>query len=274
MNYRSSSQAFKFDILITIRLLEIIKDEQGIDINKIVMLTGMGEPKVKENISYMRFCDLLDGDNINYFGNGILAIKNSSDIVEQLLLYKLSRGSVNGGHYYFSRLMNQVLYDYAFQINNTVSRDQILKKALMCEEEKEFSRDSNKGKENNFLQALNQGLCDTTTGFGKMGMVVQKDGAYEISGYIPHRLVTAYILYDNWPDARNALKLDELFNRDYFPAKIFFMGQDLIKEQIYYLTNERILYLEEEAGLNQVRLSPELNSDKILDRIVDSCLSN
>ena len=110
--------------------------------------------------------------------------------------------------------------------------------------------------------ALNLGLCDTTTGFGKMGMVTLRDGQYEVAGYIPHKFITAYVLYDNWPKSRAALKLDEIVTMDYFPCKIFFMIQDLFMGQIYELAEERILYIEKEAGLNQIRLAPDLNSEK------------
>lgn len=274
MEYRSSSQAFKFDLLTIIQLDEKIYKLGEVNIEKLAEETGMGLPKVRENVQYMRFCDMLECNKISKFGASILRLIKAPNIIEQLLLYKLSRGCINGGHYYFSRLMNQVLYDYAFQINNLAHQEDIMQKAIMCKVEEEFSKDSIPTKEKNYKQALNQGLCDNTTGFGKMGMVVNKDGLYEISGYIPHKLVTAYIFYDNWPKSRAALKLAELPTKDYFPAKIFFMGQDLLYEQIHYLVDDRILYLEQEAGLNQISLSPELDADKILDRIVEICISN
>lgn len=274
MEYRSSSQAFKFNLLTIIQLTKIINKKGEINVEELAGITGMGLPKVRENIQYMRFCDILGSNKISKFGISILKLLKAPNIIEQLMLYKLSRGCVNGGHYYFSRLMNQVLYDYAFQINNVASQDSIIQKAVMCEVEKEFSKDGKQTKEKNYKQALNQGLCDNTTGFGKMGMVVYKDGLYEVSGYIPHKLVTAYIFYDNWPKSRAALKIDELPTKDYFPAKIFFMGQDLLNKQIHHLVEDRILYLEQEAGLNQIRLSPELDADKILDRIVETCISN
>ena len=97
-----------------------------------------------------------------------------------------------------------------------------------------------------------------------------KDGQYEVA-VIFHIIITAYVLYDNWPKSRAALKLDEIVTMDYFPCKIFFMIQDLFMGQIYELAEERILYIEKEAGLNQIRLAPDLNSEQILDRIVEIC---
>ncbi|MGB4311967.1 MAG: hypothetical protein WBJ17_03500, partial [Natronincolaceae bacterium] len=186
--------------------------------------------------------------------------------VEPLLLYKLCRGEGNGGHLYFSILVNFILNDIAFKIDN---------KTTLSDIEDVFQLKFPDIKVVNRLellrQALNQGLCDTTTGFGKMGMVIQKDGQYEITGYIPHKLITAYILYDNWPEGRAALKMDEIVTMDYFPCKIFFMSQDLFMGQIYELAEDRMLYIEKEAGLNQIRLAPNWNSEKILDRIVEIC---
>lgn len=273
MEYKSSSQGFKFDLIITIQLAELINKEGEVNVEKLAGITGMGSPKVRENLQYMRFCDMLDNNKISKFGILILKLLKVPNIIEQLMLYKLSRGCVNGGHYYFSRLINQVFYYYAFQINNIVPQDDIIQKAMLSEYEEEFCRDGKETKKNNYRQALNQGLCDNITGFGKMGMVVYKDGFYEVSGYIPHELVTAYIFYDNWPKSRQALKFDELPTKDYFPAKIFFMGQDLLYQQTHSLVDDRILFMEQEAGLNQIRLSPELDADKILDRIVETCIS-
>lgn len=271
MEYKSSSQGFKFDILTVIQLSNIIHKDKSINIENLSKKTGMGLPKAREFIQYMRFCDIIHDQGLSKFGDALLSLQKEPNKIEQLLFYKLSRGCVNGGHYYFSILVNYVLYDYAFQINNIVSQKQIIEKCLLCNSEKEYSRDSDQNKEKNFSQALNQGLCDTTTGFGKMGMVVLKDGQYEISGYIPHKLITAYILYDNWPSTRSALKLDEIVTMDYFPCKIFFMGQELFMKQIYELAEDRILYIEQAAGLNQIRLSANLTSDLILDRIVEIC---
>jgi hypothetical protein len=65
--------------------------------------------------------------------------------------------------------------------------------------------------------------------------------------------------------------MDEIVTMDYFPCKIFFMSQDLFMGQIYELAEDRMLYIEKEAGLNQIRLAPNWNSEKILDRIVEIC---
>lgn len=273
MNKGHSGQAFKFEIPLIIKLVCDI-GEGNKDKIALARENGLGDQKIDSYIEYLNKLDLIERNKQNeyrltYLGQKVIIIKDEYSILESLFLYKLARGEENGGHLYFSILINYILYDIAFRIDNRVTLEEIENNFSL-----QFPGIKVSKRFELLRQALNQGLCDTTTGFGKMGMVVQKDGIYEISGYIPHRLVTAYILYDNWPDSRDALKLDELFYKDYFPAKIFFMGQDLIKEQIYHLVNDRILYLEEEAGLNQIRLSPKLDPDKILDRIVDSCLSS
>lgn len=273
MNSGHSGQGFKFDIPLILKLLSDINCGYKIKA-ELARENGLGDQKVDSYVEYLGKVDLITRNEQNeylvtYFGSNILKLKNNYNFLEPLLLYKLARGEENGGHLYFSTLINFILYDIAFKIKN---------KTTIADIEKGFEiqfPNINYSKKFALLkQALNQGLCDNTTGFGKMGMVVNKDGLYEISGYIPHKLVTAYIFYDNWPKSRAALKLAELPTKDYFPAKIFFMGQDLLYEQIHYLVDDRILYLEQEAGLNQISLSPELDADKILDRIVEICISN
>lgn len=269
MKYRSSSQAFKFDIATTLRLCKIISTLGLLDTKKIGEATGENIPKVNENIQYLRFCDLVTNECLTSFGFYILKLKEWPEFIEPLLLFKLGRGCQNGGHYYFSRLLNDVLYDIAFEIDNKKSTESIVEACLATENEKECCKDNDEGKRKNFRQALNMGLSDSVTGFGKMGMVVEKEGNFEIVGYIPHNLVTAFILYDNWPQGRTALKLSELVTADYLPGKIFFMGRELLYQQLHELAAERLVFIEQQAGLDQLRLNPEISSNDILDRMVE-----
>ena len=254
MIYRSSSQSFKFDIPLCIKYCEEIKNNGNIDENLIGQFTGTNIPKVKENLNYLRFCDLIDDNQISLFGTKILYLKNNPEFVEPLLFYKLSRGCKNGGHYYFSRLINDTLYNIAFEVVNFKKQADILNLAILSDKESEYCRD--RDKKEYFRQALSMGLADATTGFGKMGMVVNNNDNYEISGYIPHNLITAYILYDNWPAGRTALKISEVISNDYLPGKIFFLGRDIINQQLHELALEKIIFVEQEAGLDQIRLNP------------------
>lgn len=265
-----SGQKFKFDVPLIFKILEDIQN--GINQKETISIeNGLGSNKINSYIEYLNKIDCINRNTngeyiLTYFGEKMNKIKHNYLFAEPLLLYKLCRGEDNGGHLYFSILVNFILNDIAFKINN---------KTTLSDIEGLFELKFPEIKVGNRLellrQALNLGLCDTTTGFGKMGMVTLRDGQYEVTGYIPHKFITAYILYDNWPKSRAALKLDEIVTMDYFPCKIFFMTQDLFMSQIYELVDERILYLEKEAGLNQVRLAPNLNSEKILDRIVEIC---
>ena len=273
MNRGHSGQGFKFDIPLIMKLLNDVHNGCTTK-DKLALVNGLGDQKIDSYIEYLGKVDLITRSQQNeykttYFGLNVLKLKNNYSFLEPLLLYKLARGEENGGHLYFSALINFILYDIAFRINNKTTYSEIEENF-----EIQFPNVKHFKKLTLLRQALNQGLCNNITGFGKMGMVVYKDGLYEVSGYIPHKLVTAYIFYDNWPKSREALKLDELPTKDYFPAKIFFMGQDLLYKQIHYLADDRILYIEQEAGLNQIRLAPELDADKILDRIVETCMSN
>lgn len=269
MSESSSSQSFRFDIPLVVRFGEIIDNIGRVDPDAIGKQTGINSPKVKENINYLRFCNVIDDKGLTYFGAILLKLRDSYQFREPLLLYKLSRGCRNGGHYYFTRLINNVLYDIAFSVNNTRNNGEILSYCLSSEEENEYCNDNVSGKKKLFSQALNMGLSNPVTGFGKLGMVVENNGVYEISGYIPHKLVTAYILYDNWPEGRTALKITEIVHKEYLPGKIFFIGQDIIAQQLYELQADRLIFIEQEAGLDQVRLNPKLRSEDILDRMVE-----
>lgn len=267
MIYRSSSQSFKFDIPLCITYCEQIRNSGKIDVGLIGQFTGTNIPKINENISYLRFCDLIKDNQISSFGTKILYLKNNPEFVEPLLLYKLSRGCENGGHYYFSRLVNDVLYNIAFEVLNYRTLGDILNLAILSDKESEYCKD--KDKKLYYRQALRMGLADATTGFGKMGMVVNNNDSYEISGYIPHKLITGYILYDNWPVGRSALKITEIIYNDYLPGKIFFLGRDIINQQLHELALDKIISIEQEAGLDQIRLNPQLTANDILDRMVN-----
>lgn len=265
-----SGQRFKFDILLILKMLSDIQN--GINkMETIALENGLGSNKIGSYIEYLGKVDCIKrntgGDyTLTYFGDKINVIKHNYLFVEPLLLYKLCRGEDNGGHLYFSLLVNFILNDIAFKINN---------KTTLSDIEDVFELKFPEIKVVNRLellrQALNLGLCDTTTGFGKMGMVVLKEGQYEVAGYIPHKLITAYVIYDNWPESRAALEIDEIVTMNYFPCKIFFMSQDIFRGQMHELVEKRILYIEKEAGLNQIRLAPDLDPNKILDRIVETC---
>lgn len=265
-----SGQRFKFDISLVLKMIQDI--QIGVNTRDTLLKeNGLGDNKVDSYIEYLAKVDGIKKENANIFsltnfGKTINNIKKDYSFVEQLFLYKLGRGDKNGGHLYYSILLNFLLYDISFKIDNKVSFKHIDEMFKL-----KFSKITVKNKSDLLKQALNQGLCETTTGFGKMGMVALKDGLYEISGYKPHKLVTAYIIYDNWPKSRAALSLDEIRTMDYFPGKIFFMFPDDFKRQLYELTEDRLLYIEKEAGLDQVRLSPSISKDSILERIVEEC---
>lgn len=269
MDYRSPSQKFKFDIPLLINFCKIIKEKGKIDSDIISNSTGINTPKVDENIKYLEFCDLVDEKGISYFGNTIIKLEKNHDFIEPLLLYKLSRSGEQGGHYYYNILINYVLYDIAFRINNIAKEDEILDNAVKIEKDLNYCKDSYEIKRRNFGRALRTGLSDSTTGFGKMGVSVKQGDIYEISGFVPHKLVTAFILYDNWPSWRNELKISEIITSEYLPGRIFFMGEDEVKQQLHELEQDGLIFIERQAGLNQVRLNGKYCAEDILDRMVE-----
>ena len=260
-----SGQKFSFDIPL---LLTIAADiNEGLSSkDKLAVKNGLGDNKIESFIDYLKKVDMVIGTYQNlectYFARNLLNMNNNYGYIEPLLLYKLSRPEEDGGHLYFSYLI-RFLYDIAFKIDNKITCQELVDQ-FNCEAENMV-----KNKEDLLKQALSMGLADATTGFGKMGMVVNNNDNYEISGYIPHNLITAYILYDNWPAGRTALKISEVISNDYLPGKIFFLGRDIINQQLHELALEKIIFVEQEAGLDQIRLNPQLTANDILDRMVN-----
>lgn len=269
MRKTHSGQKFKFEIPLIFRLIDDIKKET-IGKNELKIKHGLGDNKIDSFVEYMQKIDAVIKISANTyeltnFGEAILKLKDTPSFYEPLILHKLSRSDEDGGHLFFSILMNDILHDIAFKIDNVISKTDIKKLFEMRYSDLNLS-----DKNSLFLQALNGGLADKYTGFGKMGIVVAKSGQYEVTGFIPDRLITAYVLYDNWPKDRTAIKRDDLYTMPYFPARLFFMVPRLFEEQINHLVDERILYYEREGGLNQITLAPNLSPDKILDRIIEN----
>jgi hypothetical protein len=264
-----SGQKFAFEISLMFKLMEDIRT--GITSrSELAKYNGLGENKIESCVDYLNKLDVIEiklpGRNFSctYFGTTILKLKSNPEFVEPLFLYKLVRLEKQGGHLYFSILINDLLYDVAFRIDNHITQQAIVETFLS-----KYENITVGNRVELLKQAFKTGLANSVSGFGKMGMVVEKDGTFEIVGYIPHKLVTAFILYDNWPRGRAALKLNELVTADYLPGRIFFMSQDVLYQQLHELAAERLIYIEQQAGLDQIRLNPEIGPQDILDRMVE-----
>ena len=82
MNYRSSSQAFKFDILTVLKYCEITSALGELDVRGLGNATGENIPKVSETIQYLRFCDLIHNDKLSSFGLYILKLKKFPEFLK------------------------------------------------------------------------------------------------------------------------------------------------------------------------------------------------
>jgi len=264
----NSGQKFKFEIDYSLSLLELIN--KGKSSKEILQKEKAVGPNKIENFGFwLRIADLVNYDsgefNLTDFGKSILKIRYNYDYVASLILYKLARGWDNGGHFYFSRLINDILYDYAFSLENIINIDEIKKEILTYKKEIGV-------KEKTIMRLTGQNLntlSNPNTGFGKLGMVKKVEDNYEIYSYWPEPLICAYIIYDRWEEGSVAMKIDDIIRGHYNFGRIFFLDEETVMGILEDLQQMEYISIETIAGLNQIRINPKKSKDDILEAIVD-----
>lgn len=266
-----SGQKFRFDISSISSILEALIDssENEVSSEKLAEEFGMGKPKIDSLIQYMKVADLIDDKKLpTNFGKTILKVKNNYDIAQSLLYYKLCRGWENGGHFYFSKLSNNILFDIAFKANNVISNEEIKEKSLKFKDEMaSVKEDDYKG---HIIRAATA-LSDENDGFGGLGILKKlKKDEYAVNYFKPHPLVAAYIIYDRWPEGVSVVDFDYVIYGDYHLRRIF----NLLPEDVYgifaYLDQEELLKIEEKAGLRQIVKNPKVTKESILEEIINA----
>ncbi|TDX53238.1 DUF4007 family protein [Orenia marismortui] len=265
----NSGQRFKFEVDYIISLLKLInggnKTKDDLQNEK-----GLGKNKIDAFSEWLRISEVVTYSNQEFeltkFGKTIINLKYNYDYFASLLLYKLSRGKENGGHFYFSKLINNIFYNYAFSLNNKVSLSNIESEILNYKDEIGVD-------ENSIIKLANQNLStivDPDTGFGKLGMIKKlDDDEYEVYSYWAEPLVCAYIIYDQWEEGSVAMKIDEIVSAHYNIGRIFFMDRDTVMGVLEDLEYMDYLSIETTGGLDQIRINPKINKEDILEAIID-----
>ncbi|MGX6591719.1 DUF4007 family protein [Cetobacterium ceti] len=261
-----SKQKFRFEVQYSIRLMEKIEEGENTK-EKLADCMGIGMPKIQTYCEWLVLIDAIEIKDseirLTKLGKSYLKLKYSDDLLEPLMLYHLLRNPEEGenqGHFYFSKIVTEVLYDYIFSYDNTLTVNKIRK--TLGIEEKEF-----------IASTLNT-LCDADTGFGKMGLVEKGqnmggEDQYEIHSYWIEPLIGAYILYDLWKPNQVAMGIDKIINDKYNLGRFFLMDEDAVIETLEEIQNLKLINIEKIAGLNQIRIDQNISKEDILNKIIE-----
>lgn len=261
---RYSGQRFVYDLNIAFKLLDILADssiEEKSNINLADYLK-MGAPKVQAFMNYIEICDLIDNRQLTDFGTYILKFKEYPEIYQPLLYYKLCRGWENGGHFYYSRVVNNILYDRYFSADNCIDNSEIKEKILDYKYEY-VSMDEK------LVSIVTKGIS-SAEGFGYLRILEKESNSrskYKINSYKPHYLVCAYILYDIWPDNVGTISFDDIIFNEYNLGRIFFLTEKEIIPILSKLHQINLIKIEDKAGLKQIAKNPKISGNEILEEI-------
>ncbi|MGM0471827.1 MAG: DUF4007 family protein [Bacillota bacterium] len=264
-NNTFSQQGFNLEIPYILKLIKVIEKKEDWNKKELSSLMGVGVPKIRCFIDYAKIANLLNANNkITNFGKSMLEIEYNYDYLYSLLYYQFVKDTNQGGHLYFSKIVNEILYNVSFQLNNKISINEIKESMLdynIRGIKKEYHFD--------YTARAIRTLTDAATGFGKLGMVKEVKDGYEVYSYWPEPLVCAYIIYDRWEEGRVAMKIDDIVNGNYNFGRIFFLDEDRVMGILEDLQQLDYIEVETIAGLNQISINPKLSKADILEAIVD-----
>lgn len=265
-----SKQKFKLEIPYILKLLQIIKEDDG-GKDTLKEESGAGENRVITFIEWLKYIEAVEikGKEISLtkLGKFYLVAKESYDYIEPLMLYHLSRNpelEKNDGHYYFSEILNEYLSNKILDFDNKISIESIKKYLL------DFGADP---KYPEFITTVIKVLGDSESGFGKMGLVEEiksdkKDAIYEVHSYWVEPLVGAYIIYDLWKEGQTTMSINSIINDKYNMGRIFLMDQDAVMETLEEIKALGLIDINLTAGLNQVTKSSRYTKEDILDMMI------
>ena len=124
----NSGQKFSFQLPFIFEILRLI--DCGITEYKTLQGNlGVGRNKIDAYKYYMIFADLIEYNKSNVyltlFGELVLKLASNEKISYPLIYYKLCRGCDNGGHFYFSRLANNILFSFSNSAKQLFSSDNV-----------------------------------------------------------------------------------------------------------------------------------------------------
>ncbi|SHI04446.1 DUF4007 family protein [Clostridium grantii] len=266
----NSKQGFRFEVPYCIKLISQIengivrKDELKDD-------TGVGLPKVEVFIYWLKYINAIKMENqkisLTTLGRTYLKIADVEDYIEPLMLYHLLRNSnleKDDGQFYFSELVNDILYRLMLDYSNKISVEEIKKEMFKIGADKKYPQ---------FITAAITTISDAETGFGKMGILEAigskgKETNFEVHSYWAEPFVAAYIIYDMWKDGQTALGIDKIVNEKYNLGRMFLMDEEAVMETLEEIQSKKLITIETIAGLNQIRINPNISKDDILDMII------
>lgn len=261
----NSGQKFKLEHPLTFRILSLIKNGTS-NIDEIMFDLGIGKNKIETYNYYLRIMDLVRYEKKEFkltdFGTYILKLKDYPEIYQPLLYYKLSRGWENGGHFYYSRVVNNILYDRYFSADNYIDNSEIKEKIL--DYKYEYASMDEK-----LVSTVTKGIS-SAEGFGYLRILEKESNSrrkYKINSYKPHYLVCAYILYDIWPDNVGTISFDDIIFNEYNLGRIFFLTEKAIIPVLSKLHQINLIKIEDKAGLKQVAKNPKISGNEILEEI-------
>lgn len=266
---RYSGQRFRYDINLVVKILDILQNysKEDIKVKDLAYILKIGVPKVQAFKNYCEICDLIKDKKLTNFGRYILRFKDNLDIYLPLLFYKLCRGWDNGGHFYYSRIVNNILYDKYYSGDNTIENSEIKEKLM----DFEFEYDKIDVK---LVTLVTTGIS-SDDGFGHLGMLTREEKSkFIINYYKPKPLIAAYIIYDSWPNNVTSISFEKIINDEYSLGRIFLLTEDDIIPILSKLHQDNYIKIEDKAGLKQVVKNSNISADMILEEIYNVYFSN
>lgn len=266
----NSKQGFRFEVPYCIKLISEIENgterKDGLKDS-----TGAGENRVNTFIDWLKYINAITIENqkiaLTPLGETYLKIAEVEDYIEPLMLYHLIRNSnleKNDGHFYFSELVNDILYRLISDYSNKTSVEEIKKEMFKIGAEEKYPQ---------FITSAITTLSDAENGFGKIGIleVIESNGKeiyFEVHSYWVEPLVAAYIIYDMWKDGQTSIGIDKIVNEKYNLGRMFLMDEEAVMETLEEIQLKKLITIETIAGLNQIRINPSISKDDILDMII------
>lgn len=266
---RYSGQRFRYDINLVVKILDILQNysKEDIKVKDLAYILKIGVPKVQAFKNYCEICDLIKDKKLTNFGRYILRFKDNLDIYLPLLFYKLCRGWDNGGHFYYSRIVNNILYDKYYSGDNTIENSEIKEKLM----DFKFEYDKIDVK---LVTLVTTGIS-SDDGFGHLGILTREDKSkFIINYYKPRPLIAAYIIYDIWPKNVTSISFENIIKDEYSLGRIFLLTEDDIIPILSKLHQDNYIKIEDKAGLKQVVKNSNISADMILEEIYNVYFSN
>lgn len=266
---RYSGQRFRYDINLVVKILDILQNysKEDIKVKDLAYILKIGVPKVQAFKNYCEICDLIKDKKLTNFGRYILRFKDNLDIYLPLLFYKLCRGWDNGGHFYYSRIVNNILYDKYYSGDNTIENSEIKEKLM----DFKFEYDKIDVK---LVTLVTTGIS-SDDGFGHLGILTREDKSkFIINYYKPKPLIAAYIIYDSWPNNVTSISFEKIINDEYSLGRIFLLTEDDIIPILSKLHQDNYIKIEDKSGLKQVVKNSNISADMILEEIYNVYFSN